>query len=227
MQEELATILRAAGQDARVAVSLVSQTGIRLGVLGNHEGNDGLRLKDLEGIEIDNDAKAVKFTVLPFFVTVREELSKSRSQYLTLAGDETARHLKEYLQQRMRRGETLTGESPVLRPAHVRKTFIRTTNVSDKIRQAIRAAGFPWRSYVLRSYFDTQLLQAESKGLIVRDYRVWWMGHRGDIEHTYTLNKRTLPKNLLEDIRESYRRCMSLLQSEPPTGNSSSESSCS
>ena len=34
MQEELATILRAAGHDARVAVSLVSQTGIRLGVLG-------------------------------------------------------------------------------------------------------------------------------------------------------------------------------------------------
>jgi hypothetical protein len=65
MQEELATILRAAGQDARVAVSLVSQTGIRLGVLGNHEGNDGLRLKDLEGIEIDNDAKTVKFTVPP------------------------------------------------------------------------------------------------------------------------------------------------------------------
>lgn len=222
-QDELARIHRAADPDARAAASLVSQTGIRLGVLGNHKGDDGLRLKDLEGVEIDNDARTVNFTVLPFFVTVREELSKSRRQYLTLGGEEAARNLKDYFEQRMRSGERLTGESPVLRPAHVRKQFIRTTNVSDKIRNAIRAAGFQWRSYVLRPYFDTQLLQAESKGLVIRDYRTFWMGHRGDVEHTYTLNKRTLPKDLLEDLRESYRRCTGLLQSEPPAGGREDE----
>jgi len=31
------------------------------------------------------------------------------------------------------------------------------------------------RAYVLRSYFDTQLMLAESKGLVIRDYRQFWM----------------------------------------------------
>jgi hypothetical protein len=30
---------------------------------------------------------------------------------------------------------------------------------------------------------------AESDGLILRDYRSFWMGHKVDIEHTYTVNK--------------------------------------
>ncbi|MEM3506781.1 MAG: hypothetical protein QXT31_03920 [Candidatus Bathyarchaeia archaeon] len=32
---------------------------------------------------------------------------------------------------------------------------VSTTNVRDKIRTAIRNAGFDWRPYVLRAYFDT------------------------------------------------------------------------
>jgi hypothetical protein len=63
------------------------------------------------------------------------------------------------------------------------KHFIRSTNVGDVIRDGIRKAGFPWRHYVLRSYFDTEMMLAESKGLVLRDYRQFWMGHKGDIEH--------------------------------------------
>ncbi|EMR73149.1 hypothetical protein MCGE09_00340 [Thaumarchaeota archaeon SCGC AB-539-E09] len=51
------------------------------------------------------------------------------------------------------------------------KPFIRATNVWDVIRSAIRKAGFNWRPYVLRSYLDTQLMLAESRGLVLRDYR--------------------------------------------------------
>jgi len=80
------------------------------------------------------------------------------------------------------------------------------------IRNAIRRAGFGWRPYVLRAYFDTQLMLAESKGLVLRDYRQFWMGHKGDIENRYTTNKCRLPENVIEDMREAYRRSQEYLQ---------------
>jgi hypothetical protein len=87
-------------------------------------------------------------------------------------------------------------------------------NIGDIIRGAIRKAGFPWRPYVLRSYFDTQLMLAESKGLVLRDYRQFWMGHVGDIENRYTTNKCKLPESVIEDMREAYRRSQEYLQTK-------------
>jgi len=92
------------------------------------------------------------------------------------------------------------------------KPFIRAVNVEDVIRAAIRKAGFKWRPYVLRSYFDTQLMLAESKGLVLRDYRQFWMGHKGDIENRYTTNKCRLPESVIEDMREAYKRSQEYLQ---------------
>jgi hypothetical protein len=100
------------------------------------------------------------------------------------------------------------------------KPFIRATNVGDVIRSAIRKAGFEWRPYVLRSYFDTQLMLAESKGLVLRDYRGFWMGHKGDIENRYTTNKARLPETVIDDMREAYRRSQKFLQT---TAGSSGE----
>ena len=74
---------------------------------------------------------------------------------------------------RMCKGEKLTADSAVITAKHAKKQFIRTVNIGDKIRAGIRAAGFPWRPYVLRCYFETQMMIAESKGLIIRDYRVY------------------------------------------------------
>jgi len=90
------------------------------------------------------------------------------------------------------------------------KTFVRATSIGDAIRQAIRRVGFNWRPYVLRAYFDTQLMLAESKGLVIRDYRQFWMGHKGDIENRYTTNKCRLPEDVIEDMREAYRRSQEL-----------------
>lgn len=87
-------------------------------------------------------------------------------------------------------------------------------NVGDIIRGPLRSAGFQWRPYVLRSYFDTQLMIAESKGMVIRDYRTFWMGHKGDIEHTYTTNKGRLANQVIEDMREAYTRSQEFLQTK-------------
>jgi hypothetical protein len=41
---------------------------------------------------------------------------------------------------------------------------------------------------------------------MLRDYRVFFMGHKGDIEHRYTVNRRNLPYEVIEDMREAFQR---------------------
>jgi uncharacterized protein YwlG (UPF0340 family) len=38
------------------------------------------------------------------------------------------------------------------------------------------------------------------------------MGHKGDIENRYTTNKCKLPENVIEDMREAYKRSQEYLQ---------------
>jgi hypothetical protein len=215
---ELGNILRSGSPDARVAVSLMAFSGLRPEVLGNYCGTDGLRVGDFRELEVDNEKGSADFKATPAFIVVRESLSKAGHQYLAFLADEACLYVKEYLEARMREGERLTPSSALLKPRYADKAFIRSSNVSDKVRAAIRAAGFQWRPYVLRCYFDTRLLLAESNRLIIRDYRVFWMGHKGDIEQLYTLNKHVLPADLIEEMREAYRKSQRFLQTAEASG---------
>jgi len=138
---------------------------------------------------------------------VRRTLSKTGNQYFTFLCDEGCEYLQQYLEWRLRRGEKLTPKSPIITPTRTSLVgeHIRTLNIGDLMRKAIRNAGFQWRPYVFRRYFDTGMMMAESKGLIIRDWRVFWMGHKGDIENTYTVNK-GLPENVIDGMRESYAK---------------------
>ena len=77
--------------------------------------------------------------------------------------------------------------------------------MSQIIRDTFRPR-FAWRPYVLRPYFDTQLLIAESKGKMVHDFRVFFMGHKGTMESRYTTNKGVLPEVLMAEMREAFTR---------------------
>jgi len=43
------------------------------------------------------------------------------------------------------------------------------------------------------------------------------MGHVGDIEHTYTLNKGGLAPQIMEDMRSAYKRAQEFLQTVQPS----------
>ena len=45
------------------------------------------------------------------------------------------------------------------------------------------------------------------------------MGHVGDIEAVYTLNKQELPERMVEEMREAYRKCQVLLQTRVTQGD--------
>ena len=210
-QEELKAILRSATKGSRVCCSVIAHSGVRPEVLGNYRGKDGLKLGDFPELEL-NEGHA-EFTVIPSRIIVREELSKAGHEYFTFIGPEGAEYIKDYLNDRMRNGEKLNENSPLIIPKWDNIHFITTTNIGDQVRQAIRNAGFKWRPYVLRAYFASQTLLAESKEGISRDYRVFFMGHKGDIEHVYTLRKVLSPETI-EDMRKSYMKVLKFIETE-------------
>ncbi|MCJ2669455.1 MAG: site-specific integrase [Candidatus Thermoplasmatota archaeon] len=212
--QELKKIFLSGDKKSRVACALVAHSGLRLQSLGAYLGDDGLRIGDIPELRIGGDG--VEFVEVPAMIVVRPELSKAGHKYITFLSEEGCDHLKDYLEERLREGESLNRRSSIIRPKTADKQFISTTKVSETIRKSIRSAGFPWRPYVLRSYFDTQLMLAESKGRVLRDYRTLWMGHKGDIEHTYTTNKGRLPPHIMDDMREAYRRSQEFLQTSVP-----------
>ena len=54
---------------------------------------------------------------------------------------------------------------------------------------------------MLRAYFDTNMIIAESKGKISHPYLQFLMGHKGNIEARYSTNKGVLPPDTIEDMR--------------------------
>ena len=192
--------------------------GLRPESLGDYEGKDGIKLSDISGLNItDSDVKIDK---IPALLTIRKNLSKARNQYFTFIPEEGITYLQEYLMERIRDGEDINYDSPLLQldTRGVKKNkFLRTPLVTRDIREAIVLAGLNLRPYVLRAYFATALDIAESKGLISHPWRQFIMGHKGDIEARYSTNKR-LPLNMIEEMRESYRKCTKFLEtrvSEP------------
>jgi hypothetical protein len=73
--KELRRILLSGDQKTRVACVLVAHCGLRIEVLGNYLGSDGLRVRDAPEIKVENDF--VDFEHKPTMVVVRKELSKA------------------------------------------------------------------------------------------------------------------------------------------------------
>jgi hypothetical protein len=207
-KEQLDKILRKADTRQKVEISMIAFGGLRLEVMANANGSDGLRLKDLEDLEVES----LRFKKLPSKVNVREELSKARIRYFTFIPEEASSYIIDYLDERKRQGEVLTSQSPLILPHYdknwqTKTEFLQTFAVSTDIKRAIRGAGFNFRPYVFRSYFATTLDIAESKGVISHSWRQFLMGHKGDMEAKYSTNKRWLPENV-EEIRRVYSRCV-------------------
>ena len=215
-QEELKNVFLAGDTRERLACAIMAFSGVRPQVLGNYRGTDGLRVADIADMEIKDST--VSFVKIPVRIAIRSELSKKENEYFSFIPEEGARYLKLYIEERIKEGEAITPESPIITPSkkaiRITTPFIVTTNIGDLIRNTIRRSGLSQRPYVLRKYFDTHLLQAESKTGLKRDYRVFWMGHIGDMEHEYTLNHGILPDAVIEDMRGQYAKASKFLETE-------------
>jgi hypothetical protein len=194
-------------------------SGLRPQVLGDVTGGDGLRIGDIP--ELTLESGQVFFEKTPTMVVVRPGLSKTDNRYFTFLTAEGCEYLKSYLERRMAEGEKLASGSALIavKPGYEETGFrsenresrhVTTKTITKEVRDAMRPR-FKWRPYVLRAYFDTQLMVAENHGKISHAYRQFFMGHKGDIEARYTTNKGRLPEDVIEDMRRSFKMCESYL----------------
>lgn len=217
--DELVELFNRASLRQGAIMALMGKAGLRPEVLGNYDATDGLMIKDLPDLVISHGIAA--FVQTPAKIIVRKTLSKARHEYHTFLTELGGKSLLSYLNQRILDGETLGPDSPVIaqskltrwRGKNAGKKFLRTLVITRDVREAMRPR-FKWRPYVLRAYFDTQMLLAESRGRIAHDFRVFFMGHKGSIEAKYTTNKGILPKMLSDEMREAFRRSEEFLDQE-------------
>jgi len=112
-KDELRKILSVADVRARAAIGLMAFFGLRPEVLGNYRGTDGLKVRDIPELEIGS---RVEFVRVPAMVIVRANLSKAGHQYFTFLGEEGCEYLEDYLNYRLKQGEILTENSPIIAP---------------------------------------------------------------------------------------------------------------
>jgi hypothetical protein len=211
-------VIRKASTRGRVSISLMAFSGLRPESLGNDGGNDGLRFADLEEIKISK--KGIEFEKIPAKLVVRSRLSKGRNQYFTFVSEEAVKLIREYVAERISNGEKIDASTPLLgfdvfkRGHHKSNEFLRTALVTRDIKKALNASGLEMRPYIMRSYFATALDIAESKGLISHPWRMFFMGHKGDIESRYSTNKGRLPPDMVEEMRSAYLRCSPFFEIE-------------
>jgi hypothetical protein len=222
-KDELKQVLNYAKERGRCSISFMAFSGLRPQVLGNIDGSDGLKIKDLPELEING--KEIQFTKIPTRVVVRPELSKAKHRYFTFLGHEGCDYLKSYLEKRIALDEKLSPESAIIaykqgygetgRVRDRENQNVTRKTLTKEIRDAMRPR-YTWRPYVLRAYFDTQLLVAENNGKIAHAYRQFFMGHKGNMEARYTTNKGRLPDSVIEDMRKTYGRCLGYLETRKP-----------
>lgn len=222
MKSELRQILNYARDRGRCSIALMAFAGVRPQVLGNIDGSDGLEIRDLPEMRIVG--RDVTFEKAPARVVVRANLSKAKHRYFTFLTEEGCEYLKAYLEKRLAAGEELDLNSTVIAvksgyektgfPGQRNTNHLTTKTVTKEIRDAMRPK-YSWRPYVLRAYFDTQLMVAENHGKISHTYRQFFMGHAGDMEARYTTHKGRLPQEVIEDMRQTFGRCGEYLSTAP------------
>ncbi len=219
LKNEIDAILRGATVRGRAIISLLSFSGLRPESLGNYDGSDALRIKDIEGIKIGPEG--IEFSVYPAMLKVRQsrvQLSKKGHGYFTFMPQQSCKYVKDYVDSRIRSGEGISPETPIIttdtRGSLTRRTGILATMfILNDVRDAIRSAGLKFRPYALRVYWASSMDVAEAKGIVSHNWREFWMGHMGDISARYSTNK-VLPEDTINAMRETYLRCEIYLVTE-------------
>ncbi len=126
---EIAEVFARAPLRTAAMISLMSKSGVRPKVMGNYDGTDGLRMRDLPDVVIHQGmAKCIR---MPCQIVVRAELSKTRHQYFTFLTASGTTKLLAYLNDRLACGEPLHGDSAVIAPDH---RHAQTCTASHKTR---------------------------------------------------------------------------------------------
>jgi integrase len=206
----------------RMVVLVLASSGVRIGTFATQNGNaDGLRLKNLVDLKLDPEPCLERS---PPILRVPAFLSKGGKGYYTGITDEAGEAVVTYLKERQRRGEKLTPESPLVAPdargtreSHLSKdghAFIVRKSLASRVQAAmdtVAPKNLRWTPHALRAFVSTALEAAESRGLVSRTRREYFLGHAlGSTDSLYNLG-RTLSPEKIEELRASYAKCLPAL----------------
>jgi integrase len=206
----------------RMVVLVLASSGIRIGTFATQNGlADGIRLKHLLDLELDPEPRLARS---PSILRVPAFLSKGGKGYYTGITDEAGEAVVTYLKERQRRGEELTPESPLVAPdargtRESRRSkdghaFIVRKSLASRVQVAmdtVAPRNLRWTPHSLRAFVSTALEAAESRGLVSRTRREYFLGHAlGSTDSLYNLG-RTLSPEKVEELRVSYAKCLPLL----------------
>ena len=158
--------------------------------------------------------RGIDFSVFPAMLRVRQsrvQLSKKGHGYFTFIPSQSGKYIKDYLNQRIREGENISPESPIIttdtRGSNTRRSgMLATAFILKDVRGSMRKAGLKFLPYALRVYWANSMEIAEAKAILSHNWREFWMGHTGDISARYSRNK-ILPEDTINAMRETYHRC--------------------
>ncbi|HEV2137309.1 MAG TPA: hypothetical protein VGR53_00535 [Nitrososphaerales archaeon] len=201
--DELRKILDGANPRSRVAISTIAFLGIR------PEAISLMVLGDYPELDI-KEPKALKE---PMLVKIRAEISKNRRPYLTFLVGEGIKYLIGHLEERKLNGETLNVNSPLVPVATSTRTqgalrqkgsSVGRQAISAIIRRVMRSTKTSvsnFRPYVLRSYYDWAIQNAEGLPFV---WEQFFMGHSGPVEANYSVNKNLRDKQI-EQMRTAFK----------------------
>jgi len=216
--QELQKILEhATNPRAKLAILLQAHSGLRFKPLVR------LKLKHFPEMVVDNAQKRVSFTnqiatpiAIPAYVERKDKTEKiehfdkgasfERTAFLSPQGMNA---LRDYLELRMRKGETLTGESYLFNlpdGGRISEAAIRSV-----LRAIFQKAGFPQsRPYVCKKYFESKL----SASGIREDIQAYLSGWKSAKSLTMRYSYQNIRQNpeMLEELRSQYALAVEKLQ---------------
>ncbi|MBM3897031.1 MAG: site-specific integrase [Thaumarchaeota archaeon] len=196
-QEQIRKLLNLCNPRAATIASLIAFAGLRF------ESQSKLTLGDL----IDLDIPQLQFKNVPALIYIPAHANKTPVQYFSLLIQDGCEKVIAYLQWRRAKGEQLTEKSWLI--ANLRGGPLTPDMLSDIIRPNTKTI-LRSRPYVLRSYFDSQMLSAR----VHPNWMSFFMGHRGNIEAVYT-TKKHLPPTMIEAMKEAFKPAIEFLTTYP------------
>jgi len=192
-KEQILSYLSHANVRAQAIIALISFLGVRFNVIA------GLKLGDFSELKIENSK--IKFEKVPTMLKIRGELSKNKLPYQTFLIEFGCRILKNYLEFRMREGETLTSDSLVI-PTDSQYSSLKkkAAIIARAVDRVFEKLGNTSRPYSLKDFFATALLNSG----IQQNHQTFFMGHKGPMQLTYSL-RRQLPKEQIEQMRVLFK----------------------
>lgn len=193
-KDQIISFLRNGKHATQVIIAMIAFTGFRFNVIAD------LRVKDFPEMRITEDNKVI-FEKIPTRVKVRKELSKNGKAYQSFLIETGCMIIKNSLEIRMTKGETIDSES-LLVPTECQKTTVRqrAKAISRRLTTVFEKVEYGSRPYSLKNFFATALLNSG----LEQNLQTFYMGHTGPVQNVYSV-QRQQPVEQIEKMRTVFK----------------------